>query len=205
MSTITCIVADDHPAVVDAVSRFLAGEGITVVGAAASGEEAQDLILQLRPDVALLDEAMPGPSGVEVLRTTARRAPETAVVLYTGSPDVALAREAIDAGARGFIRKDAPLADVLRAIRAVVGGGTYIDPCVAGALHDEGRARPTPTARELEVLRLLAKGLRYSEIGKELFISEETVRAHVQRTIAKLGARSRIEAVVIAVRRSLIA
>jgi DNA-binding NarL/FixJ family response regulator len=202
---ITCVLADDHPAVLDSVGRYLAAEGVAVVGAAANGNAAEALVLEHRPDVALLDAAMPDLSGVEVLRRTAYQVPETAIVLYTGSSDAALAREALDAGARGFVRKDAPLADVLRAINTVVAGGVYIDPCVAGALRSAGSDERALSPRELDVLRLLAEGLRYAEIGKKLFISDETVRTHVQHATAKLGARSRTEAVVLAVRKSLIA
>lgn len=204
MSEITCVIADDHPAVLFAVSRYLAGEGFVVVATATTCDAAESAILEHRPAAAILDVAMPGGSGLDLLRTIVRKAPETRVVLYTGADQPGLAREALDAGAPGFVRKEAPLDDLSRAIRTVVGGGRYIDPVVAAALVTSDDSLPKLTKRELDVLRLLARGLRYREIGGELFISEETVRAHVQKATERIGAHSRTEAVVMALRMSLI-
>jgi two-component system response regulator DesR len=204
MNEITCVLADDHPAVLDSVGRFLLGEGCTIVATASTCADAEAAILEHRPAVAVLDAAMPGGDGIEVLRTVVRKSPETAVVLYTGVLQHTLARDALDAGARGFVRKDAPLQDLSRAIRTVVAGDIYVDPGVAAFLINGDDKKPKLTARERDVLRLLAQGMRYTEIGRTLFISDETVRAHVQHATRKIGARSRTEAVVQAMRLSLI-
>jgi two-component system nitrate/nitrite response regulator NarL len=200
---ITCVVADDHPAVLDAVSRTVAQHGVEVVAAVRDGEDAVRAILELRPTVAIVDYRMPGLSGIAV----ARRAPaHTAVILYTGFGDRTLVVEALDAGVRGFVLKEAPLADVPRAIETVAKGNVYVDPVLAGVLAD-GRATPQLTIltqREREVLRLLADGLRNDEIGRELRIAGETARAHIRNAMRKLDAGTRTQAVAVALRRSLI-
>ncbi len=202
---ITCLVADDHPAVLAAVCRALEQEGdIEVVSRVADGEQALAHIKARRPTVALLDVRMPGLSGIEV----ARRLEEnhrTGVILYTAYGDPALVVEALDAGVRGFVLKQAPVEDLLRAIRLVALGSTYIDAAVAGALAmSETAGLPVLTKRERDVLRLLAEGLRNEEIGDRLFISPFTVRNHVETVMAKLEANSRAHAVATALRQALI-
>ena len=204
---ITCLVADDHPAMVEAICDTLEEEGIEIVGRAVDGEEALSKIETRRPDVAVIDLRMPRVSGIETARRIARASPETGVVLYTAYGDRALLTEAIDAGARGFVLKEAPLADLVRAVRLVAEGGTYVDPVLAGALATASVAATLPslTQRERDVLRLLADGHSNEEIGKELFISPETVRTHVRKAMAKLEADTRTQAVATALRQSLIA
>jgi len=204
---ITCFVADDHPAVVQAVVDVLEEAGIEVTGTARDGEEAASVIETDPPTVALLDLRMPRLSGIEVARRLGRTAPDTAVILYTAFGDRALLTEALDAGARGFVLKEAPLAEVVRAIQLVSGGRTYVDPVLAGVLSSSvatGKMAAL-TQRERDVLRLLADGLSNEEIGKELFISPETVRTHVRKAMAKLDADTRTQAVATALRQSLIA
>jgi DNA-binding NarL/FixJ family response regulator len=124
-----CVVADDHSAILDAVSRFIDGhEELELVGRASDGERALRLISQSLANVALLDVRMPGLTGVEVTRRLCAIGARTAVVLYTGDADRALLLESLDAGARGFLLKEAPLDDLLRAVRVVAAGGTYVDP-----------------------------------------------------------------------------
>jgi DNA-binding NarL/FixJ family response regulator len=206
LAEITCFVADDHPAMVEAVSEVLVEHGLTVVGNARDGEDAAVRIEQLLPRVAVIDLRMPRVSGIEVARRLQRSAPETAVVLYTAYGDRALITEAMDAGARGFVLKEAPLADLVRAVEVVAGGGTYVDPVLAGALAsaDFAGKLPSLTQRERDVLRLLADGFANEEIGKRLFISPETVRTHVRKAMAKLEADTRTQAVAKALRQSLI-
>ncbi len=206
-ATITCLVADDHPAVVEAVADVLTENGIDVTARARDGGEAVSKIEQLRPQVALLDLRMPGLSGIEVARQIARSAPETAVILYTAFGDRALLTEAMDAGARGFVLKEAPLAEVVRAVELVAAGRTYVDPVLAGVLSSAAGTEKIVniTQRERDVLRLLADGMTNEEIGKELFISPETVRTHVRKAMAKLDADTRTQAVATALRQSLIA
>ena len=205
-SPTTCLVADDHPAVVEAVADVLAASGIEIVGRARDGTDAVEQIEEHRPQVALLDLRMPGLSGIEVARRIGRSAPESAVILYTAFGDRALLTEAMDAGARGFVLKEAPLAEVVRAVELVAAGRTYVDPVLAGVLSSSSAADNIPnlTPRERDVLRLLADGLSNEEIGKSLFISRETVRTHLRKAMAKLDADTRTEAVATALRQSLI-
>ena len=207
MSSTTCIVADDHPAMVEAVAEMLAENGLSVVGRARDGEDALAKIEARQPDVALIDVRMPRLGGVEVARRAATAAPKTAVILYTAYGDRALLTEALDAGARGFVLKEAPLADLARAVELVAQGGTYVDPVLASFLASSRTTEKlrTLTQRERDVLRLLADGHSNEEIGKRLFISPETVRTHVRKAMAKLDADTRTQAVATALRQSLIA
>ena len=195
-------MADDHPALLTAVTDVLAEVGVDVVATARDGREALDKIKAMQPRIALVDVRMPRLSGVEVSRV----APDVGVILYTAYGDRALLTEALDAGARGFVLKEAPLADLARAVRTVADGGTYVDPVLAGVLAAPAvtESLPALTRREREVLRLLADGLSNEEIGKQLFISPETVRTHVRKAMGKLDADTRTQAVATALRQSLI-
>jgi DNA-binding NarL/FixJ family response regulator len=206
-TSISCVVADDHPAVLEAVAEFLTQGGIDVVGRASDGEEALDRIEKRKPRVALVDVRMPRLGGIELTRRAKRAAPSTSVLLYTGYGDRALLTEALDAGVAGFVLKEAPMDDLLRAVQAVANGGTYVDPVLAGTLaaSSVGGNVPQLTQRERDVLRLLADGLSNEEIGKKLFISAETVRTHVRKAMDKLDADTRTQAVARALRENLIA
>ena len=202
----TCVVADDHPAMLTAVSEILARSGFDVLGRARDGGEAVVLIEREKPDVALVDVRMPRLSGIEVAQQVAVTSPETSIVFYTAYGDRALLSEALDVGARGFVLKEAPLVDLVRAVERVAGGDTYVDPVLAGVLvsgHLSDRA-PALTQRERETLRLLADGLSNEEIGKRLHISPETVRTHVRKAMSKLEADTRTQAVATALRQSII-
>jgi DNA-binding NarL/FixJ family response regulator len=203
---INCLVADDHPAMLRAVTEILEARGLQVIGEASDGEEALAKIETRKPHVALVDIRMPRLSGVEVTRRALRSTPETAVILYSGYGDKALLLEALDAGARGFVLKEAPLSDLVRAVEIVAAGGTYVDPVLAGVLATADVSKlPALTQRERDVLRLLADGHSNEEIGKKLFISPETVRTHVRKAMNKLDADTRTQAVAKALRQSLIA
>jgi DNA-binding NarL/FixJ family response regulator len=180
---------------------------VEVVGRAQDGEEALERIEQRKPSVALVDVRMPKLGGIELTRQAKRSAPSTAILLYTGYGDRALLTEALDAGVAGFVLKEAPMDDLLRAVRAVAAGGTYVDPVLAGTLAAASVGSKTPqlTQRERDVLRLLADGLSNEEIGKRLFISAETVRTHVRKAMSKLDADTRTQAVARALRDNLIA
>lgn len=207
MSDITCVIADDHPAILDAVRRALESAGIEVVGQALDGDEAAQLIEALQPAIAILDIRIGrGISGLEVTRRIRRSAPQTAAVLYTSHDDRAFVTEALDAGARGYILKGTPLDELVRALRLVAGGGMYIDGALAPLLATPEAVDRLPdiTARERDVLRLLASGMRNEEIGKELFISPETVKVHIAKAMRKLAADTRTQAVAEALRRSII-
>src|ERR671936_699885 len=174
----TCVVADDHPPILDCLSRFL--------------------VAAVR---------MPKLDGLELARELGKSAPGTSVLLYSGVNDRGLASDALDAGARGFALKDAPLEDLARAVETVAAGGLYVDPVLAAALASgrRGDRRKTLSEREREVLRMLAEGGSYAEIGTTLFLSPDTVRAHAQRAMTKLGARTRTQAVAVALRAAMIA
>ena len=203
---ITCVVADDHPAMLTAVAEILGRSGFEVVGRARDGAEALGLIESEKPALAIVDIRMPQLSGIEVAIRVATTAPGTAIVFYTAFGDRALLSEALDVGARGFVLKEAPLADLVRAAERVAAGEAYVDPVLAGVLvssHFTDRA-PSLTQREREVLRLLADGLANEEIGKTLHISPETVRTHVRKAMSKLEADTRTQAVATALRQSII-
>jgi DNA-binding NarL/FixJ family response regulator len=203
---IRAVVADDHPAVLRSVCDVLIDAGVDVVGRASNGEEAAAKIEATRPAVAVVDVRMPRLTGIEVASQVSRTAPETAVILYTAYGDRALLSEALDAGVRGFVLKEAPLQDLTRAVDMVAGGAVYVDPVLAGVLASaESERMPQLTKREREVLRLLADGLTNEEIGKRLFLSPETVRTHVQKAMRRLEADTRTQAVALALRQSLIA
>lgn len=207
LAQVTCVVADDHPAVLEAVAEYLVQAGVSVLARARDGEEALEKIEQRKPQVALVDVRMPRLGGIELARRLKRSAPETSVLLYTGYGDRALLTEALDAGVQGFVLKEAPMDDLLRAVRSVAAGTTYVDPVLAGTLaaSSVGSKMPQLTQRERDVLRLLADGLANEEIGKRLFISAETVRTHVRKAMEKLDADTRTQAVARALRDRLIA
>ena len=205
-SPVTCVVADDHPPIIDSVSRFLSRQGIEVVGTARDGEAALAEVAAHRPQVCLADVRMPKLDGIELARRLHDQVPETSVLLYSGLSDAALVSDALDAGAHGFALKDAPLEDVARAIQTVAKGDLYVDPVLAAALatNRRGDAQRTLSLREREVLRMLAEGGSYAEIGATLFLSPDTIRAHAQRAMTKLGARTRTQAVAVAMRQAMI-
>ncbi len=204
VNTVTVTIADDHPAVLDAVSRFLEHQGIEVLGTAADGEAALREIERLRPMVAIVDLRMPGFSGGEIIRRARAAAPDTAILVYTGLIDHATIGDALDAGANGVIEKDASMLELVRAVRLVAAGRSYVDASLASALLQGSGFAAGLTTRELEVLRLLSDGNSNESIAKSLHIAPDTVRAHVRKAMAKLGSTTRTQAVATALRQSLI-
>ncbi|HET7571231.1 MAG TPA: response regulator transcription factor [Gaiellaceae bacterium] len=205
-SSVSVVLADDHPAIVDSLSRFLAGAGFDVVATAADGAAALAEVERRRPRVLVADLHMPRLDGLELARRVGEGSSGAAVLLYTGDGDRALVTDALDAGAQGFALKEAPLEDLARAVDVVARGGLYVDPVLAAQLASGPEpGRLALSRREREVLRLLSGGGSYAEIGAQLFLSPDTVRAHAQRAMTKLGARTRTQAVAVAVREQLIA
>jgi DNA-binding NarL/FixJ family response regulator len=204
-STVTCLIADDHPPIVDCVARYLSAAGYAVVATARDGEQALTAIELYRPAVCVADLRMPRLGGLDLARSAKSVSPETAILLYSGFADRGLVAEALDAGAQGFALKDSPLDDLTRAIDLIASGSVYIDPVLAADLaRTDPAAAKRLSGREREVLRLLAEGGSYGEIGAELFLSPDTVRAHAHRAMTKLGAKTRTQAVAVALRDSLI-
>ena len=204
---VTCIVADDHPPILDSVSRFLTESGFNVVATARNGVEALALIEEMEPRVCLADVRMPLLDGMELARHLHDRAAAVSVLLYSGAADPTLVDAAFDVGAAGVAVKDAPLGDLARAVDTVASGALYVDPVLVAAVTRrdiDGSARSL-TPREREVLRMLAVGGSYAEIGAQLFLAADTVRAHAAHAMDKLGARTRTHAVALALRDGLIA
>jgi len=204
--SVRIVVADDHPGMLAAVTETLEHAGYTVVARAADGRTAVQAVTREQPDVAVLDVQMPQLTGIEVARAVSSAAPGTAFVFYTAFGDRALLAEALEVGARGFVLKEAPLQDLVRAVERVAGGEAYVDPVLAGILVGARTMSQVPalTRREREVLRLLADGHANDAIGTELGISVETVRTHIRKAMDKLDADTRTHAVATALRQSLI-
>jgi DNA-binding NarL/FixJ family response regulator len=205
-SAYSVVVADDHPAMLAAVGDVLERNGFTIVARVADGRAAVAAIEAERPHVALVDVQMPHLSGIEVARAVAETCPETSFVFYTAFGDRALLADALQVGARGFVLKEAPLQDLVRAVERVAAGEAYVDPVLAGILVGAPMTSeiPTLTPREREVLRLLSDGHANDAIGAQLGISTETVRTHIRKAMAKLDADTRTHAVATALRQSLI-
>ena len=204
---IRVLVADDHPIVRSGVVATLAAApDIEVVAEAADGAEAVRLAEASAPDVVLMDLRMPvlgGALATEQLLTAAR--PPRVLVLTTYDTDDDIIA-AIEAGASGYLLKAAPAEEILAAVRAVHAGKTALAPSIAAALVSRVRstsAAPRLSTRELDVLRLVASGLSNPQIAARLFIGEATVKTHVSNVLQKLGARDRVQAVVLAYRHGL--
>jgi DNA-binding NarL/FixJ family response regulator len=195
---IRVLLADDHPVVRAGLRGMLAAESdMAVVAEAASGGEAAALARTHRPDVILMDLRMPGGDGVAAIgQLSAEGSAARVIVLTTYDTDADILR-AVEAGATGYLLKDTPRAELVRAIRAAARGETVLAPAVAGRLvtRVRGPAAEALSARETQVLALVAKGLTNVQIGRELFVSEATVKTHLTRTCAKLGVTGRTAAV----------
>jgi DNA-binding NarL/FixJ family response regulator len=201
-TSIAVLIVDDHPVVRAGLAGILASEpDMSVVGEAASADEAVTVARALRPDVVLMDLRMPGGDGVLATTGVLAAVPGTRVVVLTTYDSDADILRAVEAGATGYLLKDAARTDLVAAVRAAARGETALAPSIATRLVDRMRrpqAADSLTPRELEVLRLVAKGLSNGEIGRALSISEATVKTHLLRTFAKLGVSDRTAAVTTA-------
>jgi len=214
---IRVLVVDDHALFRRGLEMVLGHEpDIEVIGEAGDGTEAVELASALLPDIVLMDVRMPRRSGIEACTAIKEVVPSAKIVMLTISDDEADLYDAIKAGASGYLLKEISIDEVGAAIRSVAGGQSLISPSMASKLlsefatmikkGDERQQVPAPrlTDRELQVLKLVAKGLNNRDIAKELFISENTVKNHIRNILEKLQLHSRMEAVVYAVREKLL-
>ncbi|RSD14836.1 response regulator [Amycolatopsis eburnea] len=204
--TITVLIADDHPVVRDGLRGIFTGRGFEVVGEAANGAEAVVLAERLRPDVVLMDLRMPGTDGVAAITELARLGNPARVLVLTTYDTDSDVLPAVEAGATGYLLKDAPREDLFRAVEAAARGEAVISPAVASRLLGRMRApaHEPLSQRELEVLTLVARGSTNKEAAKKLFISEATVKTHLIHVYAKLGVKDRAAAVAVAFERGLL-
>jgi DNA-binding NarL/FixJ family response regulator len=209
---IRVLVVDDHAVVREGLRAFLElQDGIEVAGEAADGEEAIDAAERLRPDVVLMDLVMPRLDGLAAMRALRERAPAARIVVLTSFLDEERLLPALRAGAAGYLLKNAEPQELARAVRVAHAGEALLDPVVAArlveALAAGGDDDPLDrlTARERDVLELIARGFPNKQIARELGLAEKTVKGHVGHVLAKLGVADRTQAAVLAVRAGLTA
>jgi NarL family two-component system response regulator LiaR len=193
------VLADDHPLFLQGLEVALEREGLEIVGLAATGQEVIDVASEVEPDAILLDVAMPGMDGVECLRRLRERFPEVKVVMLSGSDDDELINQCLDAGALCFVGKSVPPADIAHALRAVC-GGLEIRYQRAGSPRRERAERQSSsqvgllTRREGEILGMVAKGGSNSDLARELWVTEQTVKFHLSNIYRKLEVGNRTQA-----------
>jgi len=201
---IRILLVDDHPLLRDGLRASISAEiDMQVVGEAANGQEALELFREYRPDITLMDLKMPVMGGVQAIQGIRGQFALAKVIVlstYEGDEDI---HRALEAGAATYLLKDTLSKDLVRVIRAVFAGERTLPAPVAQRLADR-MLQPALTARELEVLRLIAQGLRNKEIAGRLGISEETAQSHVRNILSKFGLHDRTEAVAVAVRRGIV-
>jgi len=204
------VVVDDHPFFRDGLTRGLVNSGrVDVVGEAENGREALELITELRPDVAVVDYQMPDLTGLQVLSAIVRDGLPTRVLMLSAVVESSVVYSSVEAGAAGYLSKDARRQEIVDAVLAVSRGRTVVPPELAAGLVSQIRMRAEPnrpilSPRELEVLRGFARGLSVPELGKELFLGTSTVKTHAQRLYQKLGVSDRAAAVAEGMRQGLV-
>ncbi|MEV5080490.1 response regulator transcription factor [Streptomyces sp. NPDC056159] len=208
-AVISLLIVDDHPVVRDGLrGMFESAPGLTVLGEASGGVEALERAAALDPDVILMDLRMPGGSGVDAIRELTRRGARAKVLVLTTYDTDSDTLPAIEAGATGYLLKDAPRDELFTAVRAAAEGRTVLSPAVASrlvsAVRAPARGNEPLSAREREVLALVAKGTSNREIARELFISEATVKTHLTHLYAKLRVKDRAAAVAVAYDRGIL-
>lgn len=207
------LLCDDQAVIRDGLEMLLTLEkDFQVVGTAQDGAEAVELAAQKMPDLVLMDLKMPGTNGIEATRQIRAKFPEMKVLVLTTYDDDEWVFDAIRAGASGYLLKDTPRQKIVEAIRGTMEGKSFVDPAIAGKLMNQvasNQKQPTSllveklTERELDVLRLIAKGFNNSDIAGQLHLSEGTVRNHVSAILEKLGVSDRTQAAVIAIQHGL--
>ncbi len=207
------LICDDQAVIRDGLELLLKLEkDFQVVGCAQDGAEAVELAAKHQPDLVLMDLKMPGMNGIEATREIRRKFPHIKVLVLTTYDDDEWVFDAIRAGASGYLLKDTPRQKLIEAVRGTVEGKSFVDPAVAGKLIQQVAGhQPQPaslltqklTERELDVLRLLAKGMTNAEIASALYLSEGTVRNHISAILEKLGVSDRTQAAVIAIQHGI--
>ena len=201
---ITCLIVDDHEVVREGLRLSLSrSENIRVVGEAADGNAAITLAKRRKPNVVILDVRMPGMDGLQAAKEIIQDVPETSVLMFTAFAERSLLTRGLEAGAKGYILKEAPHQTLVRAIQKVADGDGYVDPALMPAFLNKERENML-TAREREILQLLADGMSNADVAAKLFISQETVKSHVRHILSKLEADTRTHAVAIALRTAII-
>ncbi len=201
---ITCLIVDDHEVVREGLRLSLSRTpNVRVVGEAADGAAGIAIAERRRPDVVVMDVRMPGMDGLEATKELTQKLPSSAVLLFTAFSERSLLTRGLESGAKGYILKEAPHQTLLRAIEKVAAGEGYVDPALMPDFLTREREEML-TAREREILQLLADGMSNGEVAKKLFISQETVKSHVRHILAKLEADTRTHAVAIALRDAII-
>lgn len=205
---IQILIVDDHSVVRQGLRMFLSLDpDLVIIGEARNGDEGVKLAHELRPDVVLMDLLMPVMDGVTAIATIRRELPEVEVIALTSVLEDSMVFGAIRAGAIGYLLKDTEADELCRAIKAAAAGQVQLSPQAAARLMREVRAPESPetlTQREIEVLRLMAKGLANKEIARDLGIGEKTVKTHVSNILSKLGVLSRTQAALYAIQIGLV-
>jgi DNA-binding NarL/FixJ family response regulator len=202
---ITCLIVDDHEVVREGLRLSLSrAPHIRVLGEASDGASSIEMVERRKPNVVIMDVRMPGMDGLEATREILKVAPDTAVLIFTAFSERSLLARGLDSGAKGYILKEAPHDTLLRAIERLAVGESYIDPALMPAFLSGKDQTDMLTAREREILQLLADGMSNADVASKLFISQETVKSHVRHILAKLEADTRTHAVAIALRESII-
>jgi DNA-binding NarL/FixJ family response regulator len=199
-------LVEDHQALRQGLELLLGMQGCEIVGSAGDREGGRRLVRTHEPDVVVVDVGLGGESGIDLTRELLAEDPSRRIVLYTGHNDVDLLLDGLDSGARGYALKEGAPSELMDAIRAVAGGGTYVDPRLRPALLSQRATQRTPSlsAREREITQLLASGMTGEEVAERLVLSTETVKTHIRNAMTKLEARNRVHAIAIALRSGLI-
>ena len=202
---ITCLIVDDHEVVREGLRLALSrAPNIRVVGEASDGSSAIALAERRKPDVIVMDIRMPDMDGLEATKLLTEKVTSAAVLLFTAFSERMLLSRGLESGARGYILKETPHATLLRAIEKVARGEGFVDPALMPTFLNGKDRDDMLTAREREILQLLANGMSNSDVAAKLFISSETVKSHVRHILTKLEADTRTHAVAIALRDAVI-
>lgn len=212
MNKIRVLIVDDYPVVLSGLVAMLKNhEDIEVVGAATNGRKAVDVALSLRPQVVLMNVSMPDMDGIEATQMIKKKAPEVNILIFSGLSGQEQVASAINAGAIGYILKDAAEPEILQALRQVARGEAWLHPSIIGhvlkqiqGVEEQDGLIKKLTERELEVLKLMAQGYTNQEIAKTMVVSAATVHSHVSRILSKLEVSSRTQAVICAMRAGIV-